>query len=47
MAKELLEAEVIEGKTVRKIIKEYEETHNLPSRLAHQDKEENNSEDKA
>ena len=42
MANELLEAEVIEGKTVRKIIKEYEETHNLPSRLAHQDKEETN-----
>jgi len=37
MTKELLEAEVIEGKTVRKIIKEYEETHNLPSRLAHQE----------
>jgi len=37
MTKELLEAEVIEGKTVRKIIKEYEEAHNLPSRLAHQE----------
>jgi cell division protease FtsH len=40
MAKELLETEVIEGKTVRKIIKEYEEQKGIPSRLAHKDKEE-------
>ena len=43
MAKELLETEVIEGKTVRKIIKEYEEQKGIPSRLAHKDKEEKNS----
>ena len=42
MAKELLETEVIEGKTVRKIIKEYEENNDLPSRLAHKDKESTN-----
>ena len=40
MAKELLETEVIEGKTVRKIIKEYEEQKGIPSRSAHKDKEE-------
>jgi len=38
MTKELLEAEVIEGKTVRKIIETYEKEHGMPSRLAHQDK---------
>ena len=39
MTKELLDVEVIEGKTVRKIIKEYEEQKGIPSRLAHKDKE--------
>jgi len=38
MTKELLEAEVIEGKTVRKIIETYEKEHGMPSRLAHQEK---------
>jgi len=38
MTKELLEAEVIEGKTVRSIIQTYEEEQGLPSRLAHKDK---------
>jgi cell division protease FtsH len=43
MTKELLDVEVIEGKTVRKIIKEYEEQKGIPSRLAHKDKEEKDS----
>jgi len=38
MTKELLDAEVIEGKTVRKIIEEFEKENGMPSRLAHQDK---------
>ena len=38
MAKELLSTEVIEGKTVRRIIEEYEQEKGIPSRLAHQDK---------
>ena len=37
MAKELLETEVIEGKTVRRIIEEYENEKGLPSRLAHKE----------
>lgn len=32
----LLDVEVIEGQKVREIIKEYEETNNLPTRLVHQ-----------
>jgi len=38
MVKELLDAEVIEGKTVRRIIEEYEKEHGMKSRLAHKDK---------
>jgi cell division protease FtsH len=38
MASVLLNVEVIEGKKVRSIIKEYEEENNMPSRLAHGDK---------
>jgi len=38
MTQELLDAEVIEGKTVRKIIAEFEEANNMKSRLAHKDK---------
>jgi cell division protease FtsH len=38
MAKVLLEVEVIEGCKVREIIEEFEKRHNLPSRLAHKDK---------
>ncbi|BAF72897.1 ATP-dependent zinc metalloprotease FtsH [Sulfurovum sp. NBC37-1] len=38
MAKELLGTEVIEGKTVRRIIEEYEQEKGMPSRLAHKDK---------
>jgi len=38
MTKELLDTEVIEGKTVRKIIEEYEKEHGMKSRLAHKDK---------
>ncbi len=48
MTQELLEKEVIEGKRVQEIIKEFEEENNKPSRLAHIKKEEpkENSEDK-
>jgi len=45
MTQELLEAEVIEGKTVRKIIKEYEEANSMPTRLAHPDKTESKDEE--
>ena len=38
MAKELLSTEVIEGKTVRRIIEEYEKAKGMKSRLAHKDK---------
>jgi len=38
MATELLDKEVIEGKRVREIIREYEEQNNLDSRLAHSEK---------
>ncbi|ADV46934.1 ATP-dependent zinc metalloprotease FtsH [Nitratifractor salsuginis] len=38
MAKVLLDVEVIEGCKVREIIEEFEKRHNLPSRLAHKDK---------
>ena len=38
MTQELLEAEVIEGKTVRSIIENYEIEQKLPTRLAHRDK---------
>ena len=37
MAKELLDAEVIEGTTVRKIIENFEKEHGMPSRLAHKE----------
>ncbi len=37
MAKELLDAEVIEGTTVRKIIENFEQEHGMPSRLAHKE----------
>jgi len=51
MAKELLATEVIEGKTVRRIIEEFEQKNHMKSRLAHQDKtteqnEENSDTDK-
>jgi cell division protease FtsH len=39
MTKELLDVEVIEGKTVRSIIENYEKEHGLESRLAHAPKE--------
>ncbi len=42
MAKELLSAEVIEGKTVRNIIEEFEKEKGMKSRLAHKDAIENN-----
>jgi cell division protease FtsH len=38
MAKELLESEVIEGKTVRNIIEAYEKENGMESRLAHKEK---------
>jgi cell division protease FtsH len=38
MARVLLDVEVIEGCKVREIIEEFEKRHNLPSRLAHKDK---------
>jgi cell division protease FtsH len=38
MAKELLESEVIEGKTVRNIIEAYEKENSMESRLAHKEK---------
>ena len=38
MAQELLSTEVIEGKTVRRIIEEYEKAKGMKSRLAHKDK---------
>ena len=38
MAKVLLDVEVIEGCKVREIIEEFEKRHNLPSRLAHKEK---------
>jgi len=38
MTQELLNAEVIEGKTVRKIIETYESEAGMPSRLAHKEK---------
>ncbi|MCF6207235.1 MAG: ATP-dependent metallopeptidase FtsH/Yme1/Tma family protein, partial [Sulfurovum sp.] len=38
MAEELLSTEVIEGKTVRKIIEAYEKEHGMQSRLAHKEK---------
>jgi len=38
MTKELLGTEVIEGKTVRKIIDTYEKEHQMQSRLAHKEK---------
>ncbi len=38
MTQELLDAEVIEGKTVRKIIETYESEAGMPSRLAHKEK---------
>jgi cell division protease FtsH len=38
MAKELLSTEVIEGKTVRKIIEAYENENGMKSRLAHKEK---------
>jgi len=38
MVKELLDAEVIEGKTVRRIIETFEQENGMPSRLAHKDK---------
>jgi len=38
MAKVLLDVEVIEGKKVRQIIKEYEEAQGMESRLAHEEK---------
>jgi cell division protease FtsH len=41
MTAELLEHEVIEGKRVQEIIKEFEEKHGKKSRLAHVKKEEN------
>ena len=47
MAKELLGTEVIEGKTVRKIIEAYENDKGMPSRLAHKDKKEKKQEEKA
>ncbi len=40
MVKELLDKEVIEGRKVQEIIKEFEEKHNKPSRLAHIKEEE-------
>ncbi len=42
IVKELLEKEVIEGKRVQEIIKEFEQKHNKPSRLAHINSEEEN-----
>jgi len=42
MAKELLSAEVIEGKTVRKIIEEFEKEQGMESRLAHKEAIEKN-----
>jgi cell division protease FtsH len=42
MAKELLSAEVIEGKTVRKIIEEFEKKEGMESRLAHKEAIEKN-----
>jgi cell division protease FtsH len=39
MTHELLDVEVIEGQTVRKIIEEYEQENGMESRLAHQVKE--------
>jgi cell division protease FtsH len=38
MASILLDVEVIEGDKVREVIKEYEEEHGMPSRLAHNEK---------
>jgi cell division protease FtsH len=38
MVKELLEAEVIEGSTVRRIIEEFERENGMQSRLAHKEK---------
>ena len=38
MAGILLDIEVIEGDKVREVIREFEEEHNMPSRLAHNDK---------
>ncbi|MGC9352175.1 MAG: ATP-dependent zinc metalloprotease FtsH, partial [Sulfurovum sp.] len=45
MTAELLDVEVIEGKTVQKIIDEYEQEHNMPSRLVHKPKTEEKSDD--
>jgi len=47
MAKELLDAEVIEGSTVRKIIENFEEEHNMESRLAHKAQVAKSAEEKA
>jgi len=47
MAKELLEAEVIEGSTVRKIIENFEKEHNMESRLAHKAQVAKSEEEKA
>ncbi len=46
MVKELLEKEVIEGSKVQEIIKEFEEKHNKPSRLAHIKQESEDKEEK-
>ncbi len=45
MVKELLDKEVIEGRKVQEIIKEFEEKHNKPSRLAHIKEEETHEKD--
>ncbi len=45
IVKELLEKEVIEGKRVQEIIKEFEQKYNKPSRLAHINEEENKQSD--
>ncbi len=47
MAKELLEAEVIEGSTVRKIIENFEKEHHMESRLAHKAQVAKSEEEKA
>ncbi len=47
MAKELLDAEVIEGSTVRKIIENFEKEHGMPSRLAHKAQVAKSAEEKA
>lgn len=47
MTAELLDVEVIEGTTVQKIIDTYEKEHNMPSRLVHKPKVEEEPQDNA